>query len=81
MKSKYGESKSGFDTFADAMSTVGFVINASKLKDTEHAIDEAANQVIDTYYKQFEAAIKEAQAAEGAANMWQSVVDNLKEAH
>lgn len=81
VKSRYGENKSGFDTFSDMMSTAGYALNLGALKDTEHAIDEAANQVIDTYYKQFEAALKEAQAAEATANMWQSVVDNLKEAH
>lgn len=80
VKSRYGQNKSGFDTFSDMMSTAGYVLNLGALKDTEHAIDEAANQVIDTYNKQFEAALKEAQAAEATANMWQSVVDNLKEA-
>lgn len=81
LKEKYNNSKTGLDKFADQMTTIGFAFNRSEFKDTEHAYDAAGNKVIEMYHKRFQAALKEAQAAEATTSMWQSVVDNLKEAH
>ena len=81
LKEEYNNSKTGFDKFADQMTTIGYAFNRSEFKDTEHAYDAAGNKVIEMYQKRFQAALKEAQAAEATTSMWQSVVDNLKEAH
>lgn len=81
LKKEYNNSKTGFDKFADQMSTIGYAFNWSEFKDTEDAYDAAGNKVIEMYHKRFQAALKEAQAAEATTSMWQSVVDNLKEAH
>lgn len=81
LKEEYNNSKTGLDKFADQMTTIGFAFNRSEFKDTEHAYDAAGNKVIEMYHKRFQAALKEAQAAEATTSMWQSVVDNLKEAH
>lgn len=80
MKSDYNQRKSGWNMFSDAMSSMGYSLGASEIKDTNDAIDKAANKVIETYYKNFESAGKQAQAAQATADLWQNVVDNLKQA-
>lgn len=80
MKTDYNARKSGWDSFQDAMSRMGTRLGVSEVADTPDAIDKAANKVIETYYKQFEARGKEAQAAQATVDLWQKVVDNLTEA-
>jgi len=80
MKSDYSSRKSGWESFSDAMSSMGYRFGANDIVDTPDAIDKAANKVISTYYKKFEERGKEAQAAQSTVDLWQNVVDNLKEA-
>ena len=63
MKSDYNSRKSGWDSFSDAMSSMGYRLGVNDIADTPEAIDKAANKVIETYYKKFEDRGKEAQAA------------------
>lgn len=80
MKSDYSSRKSGWDSFSDAMSRMGYRLGVNDVADTPEAIDKAANKVIETYYKRFEEQGKQAEAAKRTSDMWQQVVDNLKEA-
>lgn len=80
MKSDYSSRKSGWDSFSDAMSRMGYRLGVNDVADTPEAIDKAANKVIETYYKKFEEQGKQAEAAKRTSDMWQQVVDNLKEA-
>ena len=80
MKSDYSSRKSGWDSFSDAMSRMGYRLGVNEIADTPEAIDKAANKVIETYYKKFEEQGKQAEAAKRTSDMWQQVVDNLKEA-
>lgn len=78
-KEDYRQGKSGYDSFADAMSSAGFRLGINEIKDTEMAIDQAANKVIEQYQERFKNALKEAQAASATARLWESVNESLKQ--
>jgi len=59
-KSQYNDRKTAFDKFSDAMSTTMYAVNLSDIKDTENAIDVAANKIIEKYQQRFREAQKEA---------------------
>ena len=51
-----------------------------EMKGTDEAVDKAADKVIETYYKQFQLAGQQAQAAQSTLSLWENVVENLKQA-
>lgn len=77
-KSQYTDRKTAFDKFSDAMSTAAYAFNLGDIKDTENAIDVAANKIIEQYKQRFIEAHKEAQQARATYELWQGVNDQLK---
>ena len=79
MKTSKAARLAGWGVLEGEMQSMGYG-GVIEMKGTDEAVDKAADKVIETYYKQFQLAGQQAQAAKATLSLWENVVENLKQA-